>query len=262
MVMTAAIAPRAIHHEFGDFAAAGQAVVAEQADEIIPRFRRDFEPGLARLAVDESEQSPALVGIAFDRGRLAGALEQIAQRRALFHAARLQDQRAIRRRAFEQRPERSEEIARADIDPERARAAEHRNGIGLVGQESRLFRQRVAFNAHQPHRVGIAAEHGVNQRLGALVNQPFVVAVNEEELHRGGRPPAIGVRAVSFDYRHRLSQLPVIASPGKRAAFSERGDPLSQRAALRPGIATALRASRLTATNGTLFPLCLGHKLV
>ena len=201
-----------IENELGDFAARRAAVRAHQPDQIVARLRRDGHAGGARLRVDQRPERAPVVGIAFDRRRVVGLLERAAQRSAAFQRSRLDDDRAIDRRPREQRRQRRQQIARLRLDPHGARAAEHRHRIDFVGERAGIARHGVAVETRQQQRIGGALQRRADQRLDALVDEPFVGAMNEEEAHVARRPLDEGVGRHVADRRHRFA-LARLASP-------------------------------------------------
>ena len=93
----------------------------------------------------------------------------------------LDDDRAVRRRAGEQRLERGQEVAPLRVDPDRPVAAEHRDRIGLIGKDAGIARDRIALEAHKAHRVRIVADAAANDGLHPFVREPLVEPVNEAE---------------------------------------------------------------------------------
>ena len=167
--------------------------------------------------------------MALDRCGGALRLAELAQKVVALQRAALDGDHAILRRGAQQRLDgRHERLARG-LDADRlATAAEHRDGVGFVGELERVRGDLVAGQAHQLERV-LGIVHGAHQDgTHAFRHQPGVGAEDQVEEHarRGMIDEAVGVRRPDRDHGERL--LP-IRSP----ALQRRSAPASAASTMR-----------------------------
>ena len=140
---------------------------------------------LGQLAVDEGGEVTTLVAIAGDRGAVARALDQAAQRRAGRELPGVDDHQRLDRLQREQgatgRGRLVARLAQTDHPP----AAEQAERAGLVGKTRRLGADQIDAELGEAKRILGIVQHGAEQALDPLAHQPLVRAVNQD--HGNGR---------------------------------------------------------------------------
>ena len=81
------------------------------------------------------------------------------------------------------------------------RANKGSSAISFVGERAGIARDRIALEAHEPQRVGVALDEIANDRFHAFVRQSLVWPVHEIEANvlRQSLDEAIGGGAVWLD---------------------------------------------------------------
>jgi hypothetical protein len=138
-------------------------------------------PRSSRLLVDQGAKASPIVGVALDRNAVRPGLERGPQFASFLERARLDNDRAFRRRRAKQRRERGQEVAPLRGDPDDTAAAEHGYGVSLVGEASGLARDRLPIQADEPQRVWPVAKRRVDELSDALADQALVITVDEVE---------------------------------------------------------------------------------
>ena len=156
--------------------------------------RLERETGGAHFIVDQAGQIALGIGVARQRRGILGAFADDAQRRIAAQIAGLDHHAAFARRQRQHGLDRRRDVAAAGLRPDRAPAAEQRDGLRLFDQPRRIGGQLLGFQPHQRKRIVHVIDRRLDQRVDALADQARVGTENEhdrsrrigprEELHR------------------------------------------------------------------------------
>ena len=127
-----------VKRKLAQLAARCGAVAAEERNEHRPRLGLERQFGLAHLGVDQPRQIALGVGIAGQRRGILGPLADRAQRRVAAQIAGFDHHAAFACRQRQHRLDRRRDVAAAGLGPDRAAAAEQRNGLCLLDQARRI----------------------------------------------------------------------------------------------------------------------------
>ena len=107
------------------------------------------------------------------------------------------------------------ERAAGETDGDHPLAAEQRHGVGLVGEAAGIVGNRRRVEPDMGEGIVAFAEHGGGETLGALGDQPVVIAIDQDDANGriGPRQKAVGVGCL--DLNHAPLDLPLAAADAR-----------------------------------------------